>query len=190
VTIRSFIAIEVDRAIIDRLAALQQELRQADADVSWTRPAGIHLTLKFLGDVQEDRLPQIGEMLAALASRTSAFPLSIADTGGFPSLRRPRVIWAGIDDGRAAISALVVEVDAAMNSVGFAREERSFRPHLTLGRVKSSSNLAQLVSMVEAHRGEVFGAMQATELVLMRSELLPTGARYTALQHHPFTGTL
>lgn len=187
-TVRAFIAIEVDPAITALLTALQQEWRRAEADVAWVRPEGMHLTLKFLGNTPEERIAGIGDTLSSLAAHFVPFTVTFAGAGGFPNFRHPRVLWAGVTDGREMLVTLAQAVDDAMASCGFPRESRPFHPHLTLGRVKSPTNLAQLLPHVEAHADEVFGAMLAARITLMRSELSPHGARYTPLRRIPLDG--
>ncbi|MHB9130494.1 MAG: RNA 2',3'-cyclic phosphodiesterase [Armatimonadota bacterium] len=180
--IRSFIAVEVDPAIIRRLAEVQAHLRGAGADVSWSRPEGMHLTLKFLGNVAEERIPAIGDALAEVAEHHTPFTVTVAGSGGFPTARRPRVVWAGISDGTTELTALAVDVETTLATLGFPPEERPFRPHLTLGRVKSPGGADKLAALLAEHADDQFGAMQVTEIILMRSELSPKGARYTPLR--------
>ena len=185
--IRAFIAIELNDIVRDHLAALQQQLRQVDPTVSWARPEGMHLTLKFLGNVPEEQLPTLGDALEAVARQFAPFAVTVAGTGVFPNLRRPRVLWAGVQSADTPLAALAAAVDLAMAEHGFPREPRPFSPHLTLGRVKGVYN-PQLTPILEQHGDELFGEVHVTELVLFRSELAPQGARYTALRRVPLTG--
>ncbi|HEX2948045.1 MAG TPA: RNA 2',3'-cyclic phosphodiesterase [Armatimonadota bacterium] len=186
--IRSFIAIEIERTILERLTAVQQELRQSGADVSWTRPEGIHLTLKFLGNISQEQVPAIGDALNVIAGYYRSFPLYASGVGGFPHLRRPRVLWAGVAADDDVLQRLANDVDRAMAELGFPREDRPFRAHLTLGRVKSPANLETLVPMMEAHAHDEFGTMVVRDVFLMRSDLSPKGARYTELCRAPLLG--
>ena len=179
--IRTFIAIEIAPAIIDRLTTVQQQLRRTAAQVAWTRPEGVHLTLKFLGNVPEERLPALGEALGHVAQHYTPFPLRVEGIGGFPNLRHPRVLWAGIGEGQAPVSALAREVDETLTALGFPREERPFSPHLTLGRVKSPDGLAPLLALLATQADSQFGEMRVEAVSLMRSDLLPQGAKYTEL---------
>ena len=183
--IRTFIAIPIDPAILARLAAVQQALRAAGAPVSWTRPEGIHLTLKFLGDVPEDRMPDIGTALTTLALAHTAFALSVDGVGGFPTLHRPRVLWAGIGTGGDAAGAVARDIETALTPLGFPPETRPFTPHLTLGRVKAPEGLDRLAALLTQQADAHFGAMRVEAIQLIRSDLSPTGARYTVLCRAP-----
>lgn len=185
--IRTFIAIGIDQAILARLAELQQQLRQVAADVAWARPEGMHITLKFLGNVAEERIPAIAEALERVARQFTPFTIAVAGTGVFPNPRAPRVVWAGIREGSETLCVMAAAVDRELDALGFPREQRPFRAHLTLGRVKSPAHLAQLTTALTQHANEPFGAMRAGDMRLMRSELSPQGARYTALHHAVFS---
>lgn len=179
--IRTFIAVDIAPEIVTRLLAVQQHLRQAEAAVSWVRPEGMHLTLKFLGNVDEARMPAIADALAAIARQHRPFSLRVAGTGAFPTLARPRVVWAGVAAGGDELRALAESIETALAALGFPRETRPFRPHLTLGRVKVPPADRRLADGVAAHRDEDFGEMPVTALTLYRSDLSPQGARYTVL---------
>lgn len=186
--IRTFIAVDVDNAIIARLAALQQELKRADVSVSWSRPEGMHLTLKFLGNVPEERISAIGGALREVAAGWKPFRVSMEGAGGFPTLRRPRVLWIGIREGREALIALAGTVDTALAGLGFPPEDRPFSPHLTLGRVKAPARLEDLTAQIESHARERFGEMTVNEIILFQSELSPKGAKYTPLRRSALGG--
>ncbi len=179
---RTFIAVAVEPAIIARLTALQTELRAAGAAVAWVQPAGMHLTLKFLGNVPEGRISEIGEALAEAVCGHAPFTVTIAGAGGFPNLVRPRVLWAGIAAGESGLVALATAVENALAARGFPREPRPFHPHLTLGRLRSSAGIVPLLVRLDAHADDDFGAMDVTEIALYRSELSPHGTKYCKLR--------
>lgn len=185
---RAFIAIAVDPSILARLTSVQQHLRQTGAEVGWVRPEGMHITLKFLGNIHATHVTAIGEMLTDVAQRRAPFRIAVAGTGAFPTLQRPRVIWAGITEGATELFALARAVEDGAGQLGLPREERPYHPHLTLGRVKSQKNVAHLTALVHQYAHEQFGEMRATSIILMQSELLPDGARYTPLRHVFFGG--
>ena len=136
--IRSFIALDLPEGLKKELETLLFSLKKCGADVKWVHPANLHLTLKFLGDVTPDRLPLVKERLTAVAARQKPFFIHCAGLGGFPDLERPRVLWAGADQGESELKTLAASVEAEMSGVGFAKEERDFAAHLTVGRVKGN----------------------------------------------------
>lgn len=186
--IRAFIAIAVAPPILARLAAVQEELRRLDADVSWTRPEAIHITLKFLGEIPETHIAPLGEILTQIARRQSVFAITVAGTGVFPAPTRARVLWAGITEGTAALTTLAHAVDTATAAYGYPRETRPFHPHLTLGRVRSPRGIDQLLEHLGRYAHECFGDMRAKGLALLRSDLRPQGVQHTLLHHSDFGG--
>lgn len=186
--IRTFIAIAVDDRLRDALAEVQQHLREVGAGVAWVRPAGMHLTLKFLGDVEDTRVPEIAAAMAPVAAASVPFAATLAGTGVFPAPRRPRVLWAGITTGADALAALAAGIDDALTPLGFPRETRPFSPHLTLGRVKDPGDHHALLARLGTYAETEFGTTPVREITLYRSDLSPQGATYTALATAPLGG--
>jgi 2'-5' RNA ligase len=186
--IRSFIAVDIPASLRVRIGRLQDELRETRADVSWTRPEGIHLTLKFLGSITIDELDKIGSALAQVADKREPFEIAVQSAGCFPSLRNPRVLWVGIKGGTADIVSLQNAVEQEAAAAGFSPEARVFTPHLTLGRVRSSRSKAALIEAMEKNKDADFEGFQVREVCLFRSDLRPSGAVYTKLKIFPLTG--
>jgi len=184
-TVRTFIAIELNSAVLAQVSKLQSRLKDEvlPGFVRWVRPEGIHLTLKFLGDVQEDKLDDIAQALRAASAAHTPFSLHIAGMGCFPNPRRPRVIWLGVREPGGTLERLQQDVERAISPLGYPPERRSFSPHLTLGRVKDGHSAADLAALGEyVTRAKVsIGQMEVTSIYLMRSDLRPSGAIYTAL---------
>ena len=177
---RSFIAIELPETLKKALADLQQELEKCGADVRWTRPENIHLTLKFLGNIEEDKADIIAEKITGTCKGQPDFELGISGVGVFPNKRSPRVLWAGIDLNDD-ILALQEGIEEAMAFLGFEREKRRFSPHLTLGRFRSSRGKQALLDEMDAYMENIFGLMDVNSVLLMRSDLEQSGARYTKI---------
>ena len=173
------------------LARAQRELRAAapDADVRWVAVAGIHLTLKFLGEIAADRVPTVSASLGATAAASAPITLGARGLGVFPTLTRPRVVWAGVPVGAAALATLAGRIDAAMAALGFAPEGRPFRAHLTLGRVRSPRGTAPLAAHIAGAGPEAFGDWTAREVRLYRSHLRPSGATYEVVGAWALEGT-
>lgn len=180
---RTFVAIELPEAIHAELGRQQQTLRAVTRDARWTRPDGMHLTLKFLGEISEAQLTQVCAVLAALGP-LDAFDVEIKSFGFFPDARRPRVFWAGVEGG-AALEGLAGRVEAALEKLGFERERRAFNPHLTLARFKTPRPQPALVEAIESLKESSFGRFAVSEFFLYESRLLPEGARYRKLARFP-----
>lgn len=155
--------------------------------VRWVRPEGIHLTLKFLGNVPTDRLDEIGDALHRACDGFGPLALTLADLGCFPNLRRPRVVWVGVHGDTDALGRLQASIEKHIAPLGFPTEKRRFSPHLTLGRVKRAtrSEAQQLGQQIGGMDVGTVATMTARAVYLMRSDLKPTGAEYTCLVSVP-----
>lgn len=178
--IRTFVAVDLEAPVLHALAELQRELASHSADVRWARPQGLHVTLKFLGPVEPGRLERVHLAVAGCVGDLDAVAVSVRGLGAFPSLRRPRVVWVGLDDG-GRLAALAARVEAALEPIGFAREGRSFTPHVTLGRVNSARGWAPLEEAIRAHIDDEFGNSTVRGVIIYRSTLQRGGALYTPL---------
>jgi 2'-5' RNA ligase len=184
--IRTFVAIELTDALHGALADAQTQFKRDRAArfVRWVAPDNIHVTLKFLGAVDADRMSALQRALADACVGIAPFTLTIDGAGAFPNLRRPNVVWIGAR-GQIEIAAhLSQKIDAACAALGFARAERPFAPHLTLGRVKrdASPSERQLVgAMIENVKIGDLGELRVERVSVMKSELKPTGSVYSRL---------
>jgi RNA 2',3'-cyclic 3'-phosphodiesterase len=174
---RTFIAIDLDAALKVKLLDLVGTLKRKDADVRWVRPQGLHLTLKFLGEVGPTSLPAVAEAVRKAAVEGRAFPLVLHGTGTFPGGSRPRVLWAGIQEV-PELMALQEAVEGGLEKEGYPREARPFHPHLTLGRVNGPSRVAEVVRELDKCRESVFGEMTVRKVAMFESVLKPQGAEY------------
>ena len=174
---RAFVAIDLDPGIRGAVQALIGRLEATRADVRWAGPAGLHLTLKFLGEIDEAAFKRAQAVLGRVASRHRAFPLVAQGTGVFPGERNPRVLWIGFA-AEPGLAALQDELERTLETEGFPREDRPFRPHLTLGRVKGPVRIADALAELLRRRDEVFGRMTADSIALFESRLGPAGADY------------
>ena len=187
--IRAFIAVNIPSTCIDILGSLISRLKQSPAKVKWVRPESIHITLKFLGNISEDDIDKIDRVLAEQIAEEPAFEVTIRGTGGFPNLRRPRVLWSGIDDPDKRLKSLAKIVDRNLAKAGFPREKRAYSPHLTLGRVKTYKYIEDINKRMEAEKEFEGGVVEVSEVFLMRSQLKPSGAIYSALKSFPLNKT-
>jgi RNA 2',3'-cyclic 3'-phosphodiesterase len=205
-SLRAFVAVEVGEEVTRRAAEVLERLRQAaGSDVKWVDPRNFHLTVKFLGSTRRSDLPRLSEALRALAARVTPFDLEFAGVGAFPNARRPQVVWLGVCAGQEPLAALAGEAEAVFEALGWAREQKPYRAHLTLGRTRearrgarppsragsaaaASSHAAALALALEAEREATAGLASIHRLVLMESQLHPKGPVYAVLDSYPFGG--
>lgn len=172
---------EVRARLQDHIERLRQDL--PDVAASWSRVENVHLTLKFFGNVAVDRI----ETISAAASRTvkefSAFQISVGNTGVFPGASRAQVLWIGVNDSSGKLSALQKKFENECAAEGFAKEDRAFRPHLTIARLRKREGARR---PAEAHLRMQFESIPVTltELIVFRSELSPKGSKYTPISRH------
>lgn len=189
--IRAFIAVELPADVQAQLDSVIQRLRAARAAaVRWVPVSNIHLTLKFLGDSDPADLTRLGGLLEGIAARCRPAELVVGGLGCFPNNRQPRVIWVGMQIP-PQIKEMQQSTEAAAQRIGYAREERPFSPHLTLGRVQKNASreeVAQIAGALSAVTVGELGRFEAGGITLFRSDLRPTGSIYTPLGHFPFSG--
>jgi 2'-5' RNA ligase len=185
---RAFIAIELPPGVKTELTARQQELKRAGLNARWVRAENIHLTLKFLGEIDPGAVAAVRTAMTSAAERHGPLTLSASGIGVFPGVRKARVLWAGLSDGLPELIELQKDLDAALATCGFDREKRPFRGHLTMARFRQSVHPAKLETALAKADGAHFGQWTVRELILFQSELQPAGPLYTRLAAHPLRG--
>jgi len=180
---RAFIAIDLPGDIRARLRSGQAAFRSLSPDARWTQPEGIHLTLKFLGEVPDHKVSEVSESLKKLGPFES-FAVRVRGFGFFPDSRRPRVFWVGIEES-ASLLRLAEQVERAMETIGFAREQRSFHPHLTLARFKAPQAQPALQAAISQDAEQDLGSIDVSEFFLFESKLSPHGAEYRKVERFP-----
>ena len=196
--IRAFIAVNLAPSVVEEIAKVQAVLRRADGEpgaVRWTRVENMHLTLKFLGNIDQHQVAPILTRLRHVGRDCPAFQVEARQLGGFPSLGRPRVIWAGLHDTandedpqgekHFPLPGLNKAIETALSELDFPVEQRDFRPHVTLGRVRSQRGWDRLLPLVQDYRHASFGTSVIDRVSLYRSDLESNGAIYTALGSVP-----
>jgi RNA 2',3'-cyclic 3'-phosphodiesterase len=182
---RLFVALEPTDAVRRRLGAIAQDLRRtagrAADDVRWVQPENVHLTLQFLGAVPDARVGDVAEAVRGAAAGSRALSLEVKGAGGFPNARRPRVVWVGLAGDVEPLAALVADLGRRLAPLGFPPEDRSYAPHLTLGRARDGRGAPGLAgALAQAAQAEGV-TWRAAELVLFESHLSPRGPRYEAI---------
>ena len=183
--LRCFIAIEIPDTVKKEIGEAADMLRKYDADIKWVNAQNLHITLKFLGNTPEEAVPEISESLLSAVSPFRPFYIKISGTGVFPSRKSPRVIWIGVENGES-LPRLAADIDRSLSLLGYKKEEREFRPHLTLGRVRSRKGMVSIVNELDSLKEKEFGIFTIDRIKLMRSELKPKGPEYTCLREAPF----
>ncbi|MBM3248293.1 MAG: RNA 2',3'-cyclic phosphodiesterase [Candidatus Omnitrophica bacterium] len=179
--IRAFIAIELNNEVQNSLAKIQNEIKTSGAVVKWVEPKNIHLTLKFLGDIDTDLAAKIKIILEDLVKKHRRFPAVINELGAFPNTRSPRVIWAGIEAGKENAISFANELEDNLSKLGIPKEERAFAPHLTLGRVKSPINRFKLSELLNKNKNISDLNFIADRITFFKSTLTPQGPIYEAI---------
>jgi RNA 2',3'-cyclic 3'-phosphodiesterase len=178
--VRLFVALQISNEIREAIAALIYVLKPLDNSWKWTRAENLHVTLKFLGEISPQKLPDVMGELQSIRTKLP-IPLKFKSLGFFPNERRPRVLWAGMDPP-PTLPELASRIDASLAKIGIAREEREFMPHLTLARSKEGRVSPKLRETLAKHSGTEFGSMSASAFFLIESKLKSTGAEYTTLK--------
>ena len=181
---RLFVAMDLTDSVRDAISRFCQTLRPLCPSAKWVRVEGMHVTLKFLGEIKEPVLSKIPAALADVRSN-GLVEMKFCSTGFFPCSRRPRVLWIGIE-ASTNLTAIVGEVEARLEALGIPRETREFKPHLTLARFESAQGLDALRRELESAAAKEFGSVRSSEFYLYQSQLQRGGSRYTRLQSFHF----
>jgi RNA 2',3'-cyclic 3'-phosphodiesterase len=177
--IRAFVAVRIPDEVLSQLGAIQQQLKRKFPEVSWTRAEAMHVTLRFLGNIESARLPELDGALRGATGGFSAFDLELSGIGSFGN----RVLWAGIKRGAEPLTLLANSLRPAASTFSAHEEERPFNAHVTLGRFRRPERgVARILAELKAPQ---FGSWRVDHFELIRSELSPQGARYTALAEFP-----
>lgn len=193
--LRTFIAIDVPPAVLDTITCIQNRFKSLGVHASWVKPGNIHLTLKFLGDTDPDRIPGIQNKLTETLAPFAPFRMSMDSAGVFPDTKNPRILWVGLKDEEGTLETLQSAIEKALESVGFPREQRPFSPHLTLARIKSPLGIQspkgikspkgkkKLKDELDAVNQEGISShpFDVGEIKLYESQLTPKGSIYTVL---------
>ena len=179
--VRTFVGVDLPPAVKTQIRQIMGQLKPLGRMIRWVRPEGMHLTLKFLGEIAEERLAMVYQAVEKGVVGISPFSFALAGLGGFPNLHRPRVIWLGVSQGGESLKKLQDQVENQLAGCGFPKEKRSFSPHLTIGRVKSLQGIQPLLDRIStiSYQSE---EITVSAVKVMRSQLKPTGAEYSALK--------
>jgi 2'-5' RNA ligase len=183
--IRCFLAVELSDAVRDRVTRLQTEVRRTVTDVKWVEEDNLHLTLLFLGEVEDKEIAQVCKLAAQAMASFEPFTMTVEGFGCFPHARRPRVLWVGVEEGKETLVRMYDALATPLSQLGYRREDRPYSPHITLGRTKSDGPLAELGQALEEHADWEGGDSPVHEVLLMSSELTREGPLYTVMGRAP-----
>lgn len=182
---RAFIAITLPKEIKDYLNKLQKQLKTSGADVKWVEPENIHLTLRFLGEIDDSMLVKINEIMQAIALARNEFSISLSELGAFPNIASARVIWVGINEGDKETKEIAEESEDNIAGIGIPKETRAFSSHITIGRSKSGLNRAKLMQLLKELANkptEENLRFTVRKISLLQSTLTPKGPVYEILK--------
>ena len=188
--IRTFVAVEIPAEVKDRAGKLIAQLRAAGAKVKWVGPEAMHWTLKFLGDVDILETPQICQAVARAVEPLKPFDVGARGAGAFPDVQRPRTVWVGMGQGAEPMIEMHDRIDRELAKLGYRGENRRFRPHLTIGRVRASPprEIQELGRLLAEHADFESGLSTVYEVVVFSSELGPDGPTHEPLGHAELKG--
>ncbi|HKA54275.1 MAG TPA: RNA 2',3'-cyclic phosphodiesterase [Candidatus Binatia bacterium] len=181
--IRAFIAVNLASPVIEEIAKVRSALQEAKGDIRWTRLEGLHLTLKFLGDIERHQVEPILRVMNETMGKWPPLHILAQGLGAFPNLRRPRVLWAGLSG--EGLRGMSEALETALMPLDFPPEEREFTPHLTLGRVRSLRGWEHVLAVVKEYEQTRFGESRVDQVTLYQSALRPDGAVYSPLGSAP-----
>jgi len=179
---RTFIAVGISSEAREKIAQIQVELRKGDTDVKWVEPKNLHITLKFLGEVSEEKLSGVIEKTKLAASGISNFRVHLFGLGSFPNLRSPRVVWIGVSEGKTELKNLSERIEENLSYLGFAKEKREFSAHLTIGRVRSPRGKGKLVKKIEELERCDLDEFSMDKVLVMESQLSSKGPTYRIIE--------
>ncbi|KKO19301.1 MAG: RNA 2',3'-cyclic phosphodiesterase [Candidatus Brocadia sp.] len=180
--VRLFVAVEITEEIRKKLAAFQDELKRVDADAGWVAPENLHITVKFIGVLDEEKMGAVTAIIKDAVAHIKPFDLQFRGVGTFPTEKNPRVVFADVIDTGRVLAKVHERLDNQFMALSVKREDRKFDAHLTVGRIKTRRNVKRLLEHLNSYQGFDFGSEHVTQVVLMKSDLLPDGPVYTKLQ--------
>jgi 2'-5' RNA ligase len=184
--IRTFVAVNLAAGVKDRLTAIQKQLAEHHGEVKWVRLENMHLTLLFLGEVEQLDVVEICRVVQARSRKHKPFTLEVQGLGAFPNTRRPKILWAGITDGVEALRRLHADLEEGLLDLGcYRREDREYAPHLTLGRLNRDEGAESWAPVLATHAGWQGGTSPVDEVLVMSSEMRRDGPEYSVMGRAP-----
>lgn len=186
--LRVFVAVLLEQEYLHRLAAIRDDLAASGADYRWVSNSSFHITLKFIGNIAENRVKAVKDAISSTLEGHSSFEMSIEGIGGFPNGNRPRVVWAGIREGSKELVELAESVDEGLSELAIPKDRQRFVPHITLGRMRSPKGLGDLALKMSLYDWKEPLRSAVESVSLMKSVLTPRGAQYSVLERFALSG--
>ena len=183
---RTFIAVALNENLKEVIRKIQDDFKLLPCDIKWVKPQNAHLTIKFLGNIDAEQLETIKENLPRVVKDFHPIDTELTCLGAFPKIERPRVIWMGLKDTEQKIETLAQSTEKALSQIGFESEERSFRSHITLGRIRSGKNTLLLSEKLKKYSLPQGMTQTVETLILFKSTLTPQGPIYEVLEEFVF----
>ncbi|MBF0317903.1 MAG: RNA 2',3'-cyclic phosphodiesterase [Nitrospirae bacterium] len=184
---RAFIAVNIAEPVRLEIDSIIAPMRQTYRGVKWVKRENLHLTLKFLGDVDQGHIRRVEFALQGVCDLQRPFSVVLRSVGGFPNLKQPKVLWIGLEDD-TNLQKLHSNIDAALSDVGFAREDKPFSAHLTIGRLRDGDNSTNLAEKLAPLKTKNFGSSPVSGIALLSSQLKPGGPTYSVIREFPLKG--
>ena len=179
--IRAFIAISIPAPVQNVVENIQGRFKEIRAPIRWVRPSNLHMTLKFLGNVNEEQIEGVKKCLTEAGQGVNSFTLKTSEIGGFPNLNYPKVLWLGFSDTDGQLHKLAENIEFQLQKIGFEPERRKFTPHLTIGRLKSPKGKKNLIRLLHEKKNVSCNDICVTCFKLIKSDLKPSGPEYSVL---------
>jgi RNA 2',3'-cyclic 3'-phosphodiesterase len=180
------LAIELPDTVKKYLLGWIDIFRRSGADVSWTRPEAMHLTLKFLGQTKTDVIPELKAHITGILKLYEPFEIKVQSIGTFPNMKRPRVVWSGCLEHSGRLNSMVKELESYLEKFGFPKENRAYNAHLTLGRIRTGKMINEITRLIKENEKAEGPDFIATEAAWFQSILKPTGAEYKYITKFAF----
>jgi len=180
-TIRAFIAIPLNPKIQHSIGHMQDHLKKNNNDVKWVKLENIHITLKFLGNVDMEQINSVKQVLAILTQNTRPFKVELSQLGAFPNINHPRTLWVGLKDSKQQLSRIAAALDKALGKIGFQDDQKPFSPHVTIGRIRSSKNINLLSRSMSNYQISQDQTQTVSKIILFKSTLSSQGPIYESL---------
>lgn len=187
---RTFVAVELEKNLIETIDNfIFKTYREIDSNkISWVKKENLHVTLKFLGEINEKQVEVVKNVLSNIAKKTKSFVITVDGIGVFPKITSPRVIWLGIKDGEKELNTLANTVEEELYKYGFEKEKKNFVAHLTIARIKKVNRLNDIINYVEKHKNIFFGNSKISHITFFESVLKPEGPEYKVIDKFQLEG--